>query len=148
MDTALIDATAVTTATAASSRFGKSSTAMSGRSTWRPASPRWGDGILTPAGRAAFDRAVADAEAVLRRFPDRNPALAEAVAILERVEEERVDAGGQLRDPVATATNPDGRWGERGGNRPGKGCKATVVEDHTTELLLNITITPANVADD
>lgn len=173
VDTALIDATAVTPAAAVPSLAGLVQQAIRRvLLAWRKPDPLtvqkvvhdqgWapyvaprctpvGDGILTPAGRTAFDRAVADAEALLRRVPappDRSPALAAAVAVLERIGEERVDAGGQLRDQVATATDPDARWGAKGRNRHGTGYKATVVEDHATARVLNLPITPANVPDD
>lgn len=98
--------------------------------------PVWlpGRGPTGPAGRRAqagrhylqrLPQAVADGRSRARRVwcheaggPE--PDAKEAVALHERIQEERVDAGTQLRDPVATATDCllGGEGPELARNRP------------------------------
>lgn len=118
-----------------------------------------GKAVIDWADRAArkdeLGRLVALARALLKLTAD-DPGVAEARDLLSRVLDQDIEDGddgtpqirqGVAKDRVVSVVDPEMRHGRKSPSKRVDGYKAHVVTDHDTELILDVTTTPANEPD-
>jgi transposase len=107
------------------------------------------------ARRAELGRLVVLGRALLT-FTESDESVVEARELLSRILDQDVDDGddgqprirqGVARDRVVSVVDPEMRHGRKSPSHRIDGYKAHVVTDHDTELILEVTATPANDPD-
>jgi transposase len=112
----------------------------------------WADPV---ARRAELGRLVGLGRSLLT-FTDSDETVVEARELLNRILDQDVEDGddgtpgirqGVARDRVVSIVDPEMRHGRKSHSQRIDGYKAHVVTDHDTELILDVTATPANDPD-
>lgn len=110
-----------------------------------------GESLLSWKGKRLFSKIVAQAEALLEALPPREmqpDSLREAADILEQIVFERAEHDDPPPDRIATATDPEARWGAKSRSKKFVGHKATILEDAESELIIGMQVGKGNETDD